>query len=50
MDKLVEIYSDVDDFCIVFIPEWEKTLIESGKRKRRGEGRVRLKKCTLPCS
>lgn len=34
MDKLVEIFSDVDDFCKVFIPEWNKTLIETGKRKR----------------
>ncbi len=40
MDKLVEIFSDVDDFCKVFIPEWEKTLIETGKRKWRRQGRM----------
>lgn len=40
MDKLVEIFSDVDDFCNVFLPEWEKTLIETGKRKRRRKGRM----------
>ncbi|VAW96723.1 Mobile element protein, partial [hydrothermal vent metagenome] len=30
MDKIVEIFCDVDDFCTVFIPEWEKPLIETG--------------------
>jgi len=40
MDKLVEIFCDVDDFCTVFIPEWEKTLIETGERKRRRQGRL----------
>lgn len=38
MDKLVEIFCDVDDFCKVFIPEWEKTLIDTGKKKRRRKG------------
>ena len=40
MDKLVEIFCDVDDFCKVFIPEWEKTLLETGERKRRRQGRL----------
>lgn len=40
MEKIDEIYCDVDDFCNVFIPEWEKVLIESGKRKRRRQGRM----------
>lgn len=40
MEKIDEIYCDVDDFCNVFIPEWEKVLIESGKRKRRRKGRM----------
>jgi len=28
MDKLVEIFCDVDDFCRVFIPQWEKQNIK----------------------
>ncbi|AFI85876.1 IS982 family transposase [Methylophaga nitratireducenticrescens] len=40
MDKLVEIFCDVDDFCRVFIPEWEKTLLQSGQRQRRRQGRM----------
>jgi len=40
MDNLVEIYCDVDDFCRVFLPEWEKTLIATGKRQRRRKGRM----------
>jgi len=35
MDKLVETYCDVDDFCQLFIAKWQRTLIESGKVKRR---------------
>ena len=34
MNKLVELFCDVDDFCRVFIPEWEKQLISDGTRKR----------------
>jgi len=34
MNKLVEIFCDVDDFCRVFIPEWEKQLLSDGTRKR----------------
>ena len=40
MAKLIEIFCDVDDFCRVFLPEWEKTLIATGKRKRRRKGRM----------
>jgi Transposase DDE domain len=35
MDKLVELFCDVDDFCQVFIPSWQQQCIESGLRKRR---------------
>jgi hypothetical protein len=24
MNKLVELYCDVDDFCKIFIPQWQK--------------------------
>ncbi len=38
MDNLVEIFCDVDDFCGIFLPEWEKNTFErltvvSGGRK-----------------
>ncbi|MBD1560067.1 IS982 family transposase, partial [Vibrio sp. S9_S30] len=34
-DKLIETFCDVDDFCQMFIPQWQQQLIESGDRKRR---------------
>jgi hypothetical protein len=34
MKNLVELYCDVDDFCKVFIPLWQKQLLEDGTRKR----------------
>lgn len=42
MNKLVEIFCDVDDFCRVFIPEWEKQCIEDGSRKRRRACRMSM--------
>lgn len=35
MNKLVEIYCDVDDFCQLFIEQWQQTLLENGEIKRR---------------
>ena len=35
MDKLVDTYCDVDDFCKLFIREWQQTLLENGGIKRR---------------
>ena len=35
MDKLVETYCDVDDFCELFIEQWQCTLLENGELKRR---------------
>ena len=40
MKNLVELYCDVDDFCKVFIPQWQQQLIEDGTRKRRRESRM----------
>jgi hypothetical protein len=40
MDKLVEIFCDVDDFCKVFIPQWELQLLADGTRKRQRKGRM----------
>lgn len=33
MNKLVEILCDADDFCWVFIPEWEKQLLADASIK-----------------
>lgn len=35
MNNLIDIFCDVDDFCKVFIPEWEARLITNGEVKRR---------------
>lgn len=40
MDKLVEIFFDVDDFYTVFIPQWEKQLLSDSTRKRQRKGRM----------
>ncbi len=34
MNKLVEIYCDVDDFYQLFIEQWQQTLLEDGVMKR----------------
>jgi hypothetical protein len=38
IDKLVELYCDVDDICKVFIPQWQKQLPDDGTQKRRRDG------------
>lgn len=42
MDKLVEVFCDVDDFCKVFIPQWEAQQLEDGQRKRKRVGRMSM--------
>ena len=42
MNKLVEMFCDVDDFCRVFIPQWEKQLIDDGSIKRRRPCRMAM--------
>lgn len=42
MNKLVELLYDVDGFCRVFIPEWEKQLISDGTRKRNRACRITM--------
>ena len=42
MKKLVDLYCDVDDFCKVFIPQWQKQLLEDGTRKRQRECRMTM--------
>ena len=34
MNKLVETYCDVDDFCQLFIPHWQRLLLDNGEMKR----------------
>ena len=34
MTNLDAIYVDVDDFCLLFEPQWQKHLIESGEKQR----------------
>lgn len=40
MKNLVELYCDVDDFCKVFIPLWQKQLLEDGTNKRQRKGQM----------
>lgn len=40
MISLLEIFVSVDDFCKVFIPEWNKRLISSGEKKRCRESKL----------
>ena len=40
MDKLTDIFCDVDDFCNVFIPQWELQLLNDGTKKRRRSSRM----------
>lgn len=42
MKNLVELYCDVDDFCKVFIPQWQTQLLEDGSRTRRRDGRMSI--------
>jgi len=35
MDKLIETFCNVDDFCQLFIEQWQRTRIEQGDIKRR---------------
>jgi hypothetical protein len=42
MMSLLELFVSVDDFCQVFLPFWERTLLEAGSRKRRRAGQLRV--------
>jgi len=45
MNKLIDIFCDVDDFCYKFLPEWESTLIADGTKKRRRSSRMSTSEC-----
>lgn len=40
MDSLLELYVSVDDFCQVFLPFWERKLMQDGSKKRRRAGQL----------
>ena len=40
MMSLLELFVSVDDFCQVFLPFWERKLLEDGSRKRRRAGQL----------
>jgi hypothetical protein len=40
MKNLVELYCDVDDFCNVFTPQWQKQLLDDGTQKRRRDSQL----------
>jgi hypothetical protein len=37
MDSLLQLFCDVDDFCQVFLPVWQKQMLVSGVRRRQRE-------------
>ena len=40
MMSLLELFVSVDDFCQVFLPFWERKLIEAGSKKRHRPGQL----------
>ena len=40
MDSLLELFVSVDDFCQVFVPFWERKLLQDGSKKRRRSGEL----------
>jgi transposase len=40
MESLLELFVSVDDFCQVFLPFWERTLLQDGSKKRRRPGQL----------
>src|SRR5262245_6980408 len=42
MDSLLELFVRVDDFCQVFLPSWERKLMQDGSKKRRHAGELSI--------
>ncbi|KVX02382.1 hypothetical protein [Shewanella frigidimarina] len=40
MDNLVDVFCGVDDFCAIFIPQWEKQCLTGGTHKRQRQSRM----------
>ncbi len=45
MNKLIDIFCDVDDFCNKFFPVWEAELIANGTKKRRRKSKTSTSEC-----
>jgi hypothetical protein len=45
MNKLIDIFCDVDDFCNKFLPGWEAELIANGTKKRRRQSKMTTSEC-----
>jgi hypothetical protein len=46
MMSLLELFVRVDDFCQVFLPFWERKLIEDGNKKRQRSGQLSVNEIT----
>ncbi len=42
MSDITEIFINVDDFCIIFEPEWQKKLLSYGMKKRNRKGNLAM--------
>ena len=40
--SLLELFVDVDDFCQIFLPVWEKKLFADGSKKRHRAGQLSI--------
>lgn len=40
--SLLDLFVDVDDFCLVFLPLWEQRLLAEGSKQRRRKGQLRV--------
>ena len=45
MNKLIDIFCDVDDFCHKFLPVWEAELIANGTKKRKRQSKMTTSEC-----
>jgi hypothetical protein len=46
MDSLLELFVSVDDFCQVFLPFWERKLMQDGSKRRRRAGELSVSEIT----
>jgi hypothetical protein len=47
MNKLIDTFSDVDDFCHQFLHVWEVELIANGTKKRRRQSKMTTSECMI---
>jgi hypothetical protein len=46
MESLLELFVSVDDFCEVFLPFWERKLMQDGSKKRHRAGQLSVSEIT----